>query len=201
MLRDNWTELVNELRGREYQFGVMTPATPVFHIQFDQGLSDEEVVRIERTYDFRFPPDLAAFLQTALPTGPRFPNWRSGDLAHLREWLSIPLEGILFDIEHNGFWMREWGNLPELIEDAKQIATNLINAAPRMIPIYGHRMIPDEPYEAGNPVFSIHQTDIIYYGCDLTDYLRAEFKLPGRKAWPTSLRDIPFWTKNFIGGE
>jgi hypothetical protein len=201
MMKNNWEELVNDLRGREYQFGVLTPETPVHHVQFEQGLSGEEIVRIEGTYGFRFPPDLAAFLQTALPIGPRFPNWRSGDQAHLREWLSTPLEGILFDIEQNGMWFSAWGNRPESIEHAKRIARKHIDSAPHMIPIFGHRMMPDEPHEAGNPVFSIHQTDIIYFGFDLADYLRAEFQLPGRKTWPTALRDIPFWTKNFIGDE
>jgi hypothetical protein len=31
------------------------------------------------------------------------------------------------------------------------------------------------------PVFSVHETDIIYYDHDLEDYLRHEFDLPGRK--------------------
>jgi hypothetical protein len=54
-------------------------------------------------------------------------------------------------------------------------------------------MIPDDPHLEGNPVFSVHQTDIIYYGYDLEDYLRHEFDLPGRKAWPEHLRPVRFW--------
>jgi hypothetical protein len=42
-------------------------------------------------------------------------------------------------------------------------------------------MIPDDPHLEGNPVFSVHQADIIYYGHDLEDYLRHEFGLSGRK--------------------
>jgi hypothetical protein len=56
-----------------------------------------------------------------------------------------------------------------------------------------HRMMPDEPREAGNPVFSVHQTDIIYYGFDLLDYLRNEFKLRDRDPWPEKVRPIRFW--------
>ena len=68
-----------------------------------------------------------------------------------------------------------------------------VAAAPRLIPIYGHRMMPDEPQEPGNPVFSVHQTDIIHYGFDLADYLRHEFGLPGREPWPERVRPIRFW--------
>jgi hypothetical protein len=57
-------------------------------------------------------------------------------------------------------------------------------------------MMPDEPQGAGNPVFSVHQTDIIYYGFDLADYLRHEFNLPGREPWPSQIRTIRFWDIN-----
>jgi hypothetical protein len=63
----------------------------------------------------------------------------------------------------------------------------------QLIPIYRHRMMPDEPLSPGNPVFSVHQTDIIHYGFDLADYLRCEFNLPGREPWPTQVRTIRFW--------
>lgn len=53
--------------------------------------------------------------------------------------------------------------------------------------------MPDRPHESGNPVFSVYQTDIIYYGFDLDDYLRHEFDLPGRKPWPEKVREIEFW--------
>jgi len=42
-------------------------------------------------------------------------------------------------------------------------------------------MMPAEPHQTENPVFSIHQADIICYGFDLADYLRREFNLEGRR--------------------
>jgi hypothetical protein len=69
-----------------------------------------------------------------------------------------------------------------------------VKAAPRLIPVFGNRMIPAEPHQAGNPVFSIHQADIICYGFDLADYLRREFSLEGREAWPDAIRPIRFWS-------
>jgi hypothetical protein len=162
-------------------------------IEFDVGLNDSEIAVAETRFGFRFPPDLRAFLQTALPNGERFPNWRSGKVAVLRDWLDLPRQGILFDIEHNSFWLEEWGVRPESLADAKRSVSELVAGAPTLIPIYIHRMMPDESHLAGNPVFSVHQTDIIHYGFDLADYLRSDFHLPGREPWPPGVRQIRFW--------
>jgi hypothetical protein len=66
-------------------------------------------------------------------------------------------------------------------------------AAPKLIPVFLHRMMPDEPRKAGNPVFSVHQTDIIYYGHDLPDYLRQEFQVARWWTRPSEPRRIRFW--------
>jgi hypothetical protein len=58
------------------------------------------------------------------------------------------------------------------LEDAKALVEEDVKKAPRLIPIYGYRMMPDRPHLTGNPVLSVYQTDIIYYGFDLDDYLR-----------------------------
>lgn len=193
MDRGGWQELVDQLRGTEYQFGLMAPGSPVYRVEFDVGLTDAEVAAVQSRFGFRFPPDLRKFLQTALLRGARFPDWRSGDEAALRDWLDLPLQGVLFDVEHNGFWLEQWGPRPGSLEEALRVASEAVAAAPRLIPIYGHRMMPDEPHLPGNPVFSVHQTDIIHYGFDLTDYLRHEFGLPGREPWPERVRPIRFW--------
>lgn len=190
---DVWRDLIDQLRGTAYQFGLITPGSPVHRIEFDDGLTDAEAVATETRFSFRFPPDLRAFLQTALPRGPQFPDWRSGDESLLRDWLNRPRDGILFDVEHSGFWLEEWGPRPRSLEAAHRVVNELVTAAPKLIPIYGHRMMPDEPQEHGNPVFSVHQTDIIHYGFDLADYFRNEFHLPGREPWPEHIRAIRFW--------
>ena len=193
MDRVDWQELVVQLRGCTYQFGLITAGTSVHRVEFDAGLTDAEFDTAQSRYGFRFPPDLRAFLQTALPKGPRFPDWRSGDEAAIRDWLDGPRRGVVFDIEHNGFWLDEWGPRPASMVDAVRRGEELVLAAPRLIPIYAHRMMPDEPNQPGNPVFSVHQTDIIHYGYDLADYLRHEFDLPGRRPWPDEVRRIRFW--------
>jgi hypothetical protein len=145
-------------------------------------------------FGFRFPPDLRELLQTALPRGPEFPDGGGGDRARLREWLDLPRQGILFDVEHNRFWLPAWSPRPDSLAEALRVAGEFIAAAPRLIPIFMHRMIPDEPHLPGNPVLSVHQTDIIYYGFDLADYLGREFNLPGRQSWPDEVRQVRFWS-------
>ena len=176
---DHWIALVELLR----QAGIV----------FSDGLTDVEVERAEAAYSFRFPPDLRTFLQIALPAGDKFPNWRERDDPQVREIMRWPLHGLLFDVEHSSFWLPEWGEKPKLLSEAKNIARNAYSHAPRLIPIYSHRFIPEQPAEAGNPVFSIYQTDIIWYGFDLDDYLRHEFKLAGRAEWPSQVKAIDFW--------
>jgi hypothetical protein len=174
-----WNSLIKELR----KAGVL----------FSDGLSDEEIARAEEQYCIRFPPDLRAFLQTASPKGIPFPDWRSADSAFIREMLDWPLHGLLFDVEHNVFWLSEWGTRPDSLEDAKHIAEQNVRQAPKLIPVYSHRMMPERPHAAGNPVLSVHQMDIIHYGFDLEDYFRHEFHLDGREPWPDKIREIEFW--------
>lgn len=184
------------------------------NVIFDRGLSDAEVSRIESTYEFRFPPDLLALLEFALPISEGFPNWRRGwipipitewrdqtsttrghNLAPIHEQLDWPARGICFDIEHNDFWMDEWGAKPKNLDAAFALARKEIALAPKLIPVYSHRFLPSEPCDSGNPVFSVFQTDIIYYGFDLASYFANEFKTTRAELAATQPREITFWSK------
>ena len=162
-------------------------------IPLEHGLTDAEVARAEAAYHFTFPPDLRQLLQTALPVGPRFPHWRSAPSEALDQSLQWPADGMCFDIEHNVFWLESWGERPEALADACALARRHVSEAPVLVPVYSHRYMPAEPHLVGNPVFSVYQTDIIYYGYDLAGYLAAEFDAP-RPVWAaTSPRPIRFW--------
>lgn len=107
--------------------------------------------------------------------------------------LDWPLEGIIFDIENNDFWLREWGDRPASSNERAEVASAAVSHAPKLIPLISHRYIPTEPSESGNPVFSIYQTDIIYYGANLTHYFENEFG--GWSALDESAyRHIRFWS-------
>lgn len=93
----------------------------------------------------------------------------------LGELLGVPV-GTLANwrsartVEHNGLWHPSWGQRPKSTSDAVDAARGLVATVPPLIPIYAHRMVPTDPQEAGNPVLSVMQSDIIYYGVDLLDW-------------------------------
>ncbi|MBE9102630.1 SMI1/KNR4 family protein [filamentous cyanobacterium LEGE 07170] len=160
---------------------------------FEDGLSDREIECIENQWSFRFPPDLRQLLQYALPTSERFPNWRSESAKSLERRINWPYRGMCFDIKNNAFWLDTWQERPDSIDSANQIAKTAISQAPFLIPIYSHRYIPDAPSEIGNPVFSVYQTDIIFYGFDLSHYLEREFGVANPNTIPDEPRKIAFW--------
>lgn len=164
-------------------------------VEFAPGLTSAEFSWVEQTYQITFPPDLRAFLAFARPVGNDWPDWRAETDPYIVDRLSWPYEGICFDIEHNGFWLDEWGTRPDCLTDAFAIAKLKVDAAPKLIPIYSHRYLPATPDQAGNPVFSVYQTDIIYYGEDLGQYLVHEFISPASIYWdPAPPVQIEFWS-------
>ena len=172
-------------------------------VHFDSGLTDDEVLQVETKFDFKFPPDLKLFLQTGLPTSERFVNWRLGlkskdDADKIIVRLGWPLEGMLFDLQSNEFWINSWGDKPNTYEEKERIAKEKYLTFPKLIPIYSHRYIPSRPSEAGNPVFSVHQMDIIFYGSDLATYFANEFSFELTDEFEMldkPKREIEFWSK------
>lgn len=164
-------------------------------IELAPGLSESETARAEVVYGFRFPPDLRELLQAALPLGERFPDWRTAPNEFIDKMMEWPLNGILFDVEHNSFWLPGWGEKPTDLEAALEIARRAVANAPTLTPIFAHRFLPVEPCQSGNPVFSVMQTDIIYYGSDLLEYFQNEllrkYDLAGYK---TTIRKIQLWS-------
>lgn len=167
-------------------------------VTFTNGLSDLEVVEIQSRYEITFPPDLKTFLQTALPISSGFVDWRNSNPNHVKKIQSVlkaPLEGIIFDIKHNDFWHDDWGTKPSDQQLAIEICSRYVHQAPTLIPIYSHRYIPSSPDQQGNPVFSVYQTDIIYYGANIIQYLLIEFGLKKYKEVNDEpIEYIPFWS-------
>ena len=154
------------------------------------GYSARDLEAAQERFGLTFPPDLKNLLLERRPV--RGFDWRTDD-APIQRALKWPLEGLLFDVEQNGLWWPEWGKRPDQALARAEIVTNAVRTAPPLIPIIGHRYLPSEPGESGNPVFSVYQSDIIYYGRDLADYFERELNPSGMPfAGPT--RYIPFWS-------
>ncbi|MCC2630436.1 MAG: hypothetical protein K0S38_245 [Candidatus Paceibacter sp.] len=162
-------------------------------IKFEVGLLELEIKEIEKNFSIQFPHDLKEFLMAGLPVSEGFPNWRTEQPEKIKQWISQPLEGLLFDIEINNVWLKQWGEKPTTIESTKKRIMELYNQAPKLIPIYKHRYIPSVPATDGNPVFSVWQSDIIIYGLDFSHYLSVEFKIDNPTNLPKESRRINFW--------
>ncbi len=169
------------------------------------GLSDDEIARVEQRWHVRFPPDYRLFLQrlyavdkpmrgarfegyAALPPhenspllpveSPAFPCWLLDDpldIAYIKGRLDWLYQGFEFDLEHNALWPASWRTKPPTLTARKARMGKLLAAAPAMIPVHAHRYLLGDPCQAGNPVLSIYQSDIIVYGADLRSYLLKEF--------------------------
>ena len=170
-------------------------------ISFDSGLTDIEIEKIKHVFGIIFPTDLRLFLQTELPISSSFMHWRYGlyndkakqEIVNRLKW---PLKGMLFDIKNNSFWVDKWGMKPIDFKDQMKIAINELSKQPTLIPIYSHRYLSSEPNEAGNPVFSVYQMDIIHYGNDLIDYFTNEFGINMPVSFGTieAPKRIRFWS-------
>jgi hypothetical protein len=155
-----------------------------------EGYTQSELDVAQAKYDLVFPSDLVALLRDRRPVLGY--DWRSDD-TEIRGMLRRPLDGLLFDVEHNVLWLPEWGDRPETAEARSAVLAEVVSNAPKLIPLVSHRYLPEEPNEAGNPVFSVVQSDIIYYGSDLSDYFEREF-VDLRRPIPKQIKHIRFWS-------
>jgi hypothetical protein len=149
----------------------------------EPGLTAAEI----RDLGVSFNPDHQTLLTSGMPVGDGWPDWRHpASIA-----LSAPIDGVLFDVAENAFWLPSWGIRPSSVDKAVAVARRFLAAAPSLLPVFRHRYAPSLNVR-GLPVFSVVQTDIVVYGVDLADYLHAEFGVGA----PSSRRaaSVPFWS-------
>jgi hypothetical protein len=197
-------QLIRELVERMRGWGII----------FDKGLSNSEIEQIESENNFRFPEDLRALLQCALPLWEpnydrsglyvveRFPNWRTHASLIMRQSRRYLLEGLRDTVKYcyetnqtQKCWLEPWGVQPVHVSEALSILDSQFATAPVLIPVYVHRFIPGDPLTAGNPIFSVAGVDIIHYGHDLADYFNHEFSpsTDRHEKAKAATRYIRFW--------
>lgn len=156
-----------------------------------RGYTAAELEDAQSRFNLSFPPDLIELLLDRRPADGT--DWNNEEM--VRSQLAWPFEGLLFDVEENGVWWSEWGDRPAKEEERAEVLRSVLRRAPKLIPIIGHRYLPATPSRAGNPVFSVYQSDIIHYGADLLDYIDREENGWASEGWPTDLREIDFWSE------
>lgn len=100
---------------------------------------------------------------------------------------------------HSDFWPASWGERPDAEIDREREARAHLAGVPRVVPVYFHRCMASDPYAVPSPVFSVHQTDVIFYGDNLLDYVAHEFHAPPRH--PSDRTHVPFWSDHCQGAE
>ena len=163
--------------------------------KWQRGLEAHEIDALELRWNIRFPEDYRRFLSilNAPDRGMRCFGWRKEPPYNLHEvedarsfidWrrdetdvtddLESPLEGIMFDVEKASLWPDSWGKRPRGAEKKQKTVSRLVAAAPKLVPICGHRYLVGDPVKAGNPVLSVWQSDIIIYGSNMRNFLLME---------------------------
>ncbi len=192
--------------------------------RWKKGLGVEEIKGLEDDWNINFPEEFRTFLSVLnAPTmkcsryswskgkpnelvqvddAPSFYDWAEdfSQIKSARNWLK---EGIMFDVEESDLWRESWGPKPAGREKQEQKLAELINSAPTLIPVVGHRYLLDHVLSTGRPVLSVYQSDVIIYGSNLADYLFRDFgemfseqpqvPLGVGSIEPEEVATIPFW--------
>jgi len=164
-----------------------------------KGYSPDELDDIQAKWKLRFPPDLIWILRgrrcvIEVPGERNSFDWIRAPENQLRKILDWPFKSFLFDVKQ-GRWWPEWGEMPIDFSSRTERLQEIFSSAPKLIPVYGHRYLPEEPNESGNPVFSVYQMDVIIYGSNLPHYIAHETNQVSRGVeWPRA-KKIKFWTK------
>ena len=169
------------------------------HVVLENGLSVQEVAQVEHDYCFKFSVVHRQFLMTVLPVGPGWWDWRHGNPEVIRRFLKAPIEGVLFDVRKNDFWPSSWGAKPAYRDEQVQVAEARLSTVPQLIPVYSHRYMVSGLDACASPVFSVVQTDVVYYGDNLLDYVAQQFHVGPRN--PSEPPHIPFWSDLAMGLE
>lgn len=156
------------------------------------GYSQSELEAIQDKWRLRFPPDLVELMRERRPLRSGGFDWLTMPAEEIKRALYWPFEGLLFDVQQNDVWWPEWGPMPKSAAEQAARLSEVFATAPKLIPLFGHRYLPETPKERGNPVFSVYQSDVIYYGADLADWLARE---DGRRDPMRPPKEIPFWSE------
>lgn len=157
---------------------------------FRRGYSAWEIEDAQERHKLTFPPDLLDYYSRRRRVTAKGYDW-TYDHEVIVSMLKWPLEGFLFELREDDLWIEAWGSRPESLSEREKCLTTLVESAPKLIPLTGHRYLCEEPRAPGNPVLSVHQSDIIYYASSLREFLKRNGKYAALNKTPDK---IAFWS-------
>lgn len=150
-------------------------------ISLEPGMSESELDRAERVFQFRFPKEIREFLSCGVPVGSSFFNYRDiseENVKRFHDFQAFIERHFRFDLENNRDDMLEM--LGERLGFVQYSASfddavmNYLNQSVRLIPFYAHRCFFDGMDDM--PIVSFWQPiDTIFYGGTFKNYLEHEF--------------------------
>lgn len=169
------------------------------------GASREKLEEIENHLGHSLPPDLIYLAEHTNDPDGLCMRWLQGPHA-IEAFEERVKYGLSFDIGQNGLWLASWGPRPAAPMDRLALFEAEFQRWPKLLPLSGHRAIPATPTEAGNPVFSVMQSDIVYYGTTLADWMALDLTVEWRGDHATRspagrARHIPVWSDFAEGTE
>ena len=80
-------------------------------VEFETGLTIEEITKIEDIYTIKFPKSLKEFLMMTLPISKGFLNWRNLDqdnVMFIKKIINRPTEAV-YELAEEVSWCDDWG--------------------------------------------------------------------------------------------
>lgn len=150
-------------------------------IQFEDGMTEKELDRAEKFFQFRFPKDIREFLSCGVPVGSDFFDYRDlseDNLARFRKFATSIERSFRFDLKNNREDMLEMlgGKLGFDRDSASfdDAVIKYLNQSVRLVPFFAHRCFFDGMDDM--PIVSFWQpVDTIFYGGTFENYLEHEF--------------------------
>ena len=164
-------------------------------VRFAPALSESDLSKIEQIYGIRLPGALVELYSHGVPASSAYIVWNDFSEENINKTKSIlesvRINGLLYSVER-GFWLESWGERPCDEAERERKVRALVEAAPKVIPVWGHHLVPLIDGLEDPPVLSTAENNHIHYSVSVTDYFAYWYcRIEPEK--PCFIH-VPFWS-------